>query len=203
MLCLLLGTLARAEPYQVVTEEWAPYNYQENNQLTGMATEIVRTIMAMTGDDFEIVLLPSMRTTQVLQTRPKTIMYSLFRTAEREQMYKWVGPIAEESFHPYQLASSPTQINTLEQLLRARGIQVDTDGFNAALEKAREAARASIAYSKVAGSMPLGPCSNHAFASGRNRNHSDANCITVSTTVMIACGTGRAEYCRTEWRFFM
>lgn len=49
LLCLLLGTLVRAESYQVVTEEWAPYNYQENNQLTGMATEIVRSIMAMTG----------------------------------------------------------------------------------------------------------------------------------------------------------
>jgi polar amino acid transport system substrate-binding protein len=119
LLCLLLGTLARAEPYQVVTEEWAPYNYQENNQLTGMATEIVRTIMAMTGDDFEIVLLPSMRTTQVLQTRPKTIMYSLFRTAEREPLYKWVGPIVEESIHPYQLGSAPQPVNSLEQLMRA------------------------------------------------------------------------------------
>lgn len=119
LLCLLLGTLARVEPYQVVTEEWAPYNYQENNQLTGMATEIVRTIMAMTGNDFEIVLLPSMRTTQVLQSRPKTIMYSLFRTAEREPWYKWVGPIVEESIHPYQLASAPQPVNSLEQLLRA------------------------------------------------------------------------------------
>ncbi|MDT9096618.1 hypothetical protein RSW32_25170, partial [Escherichia coli] len=60
LLCLLSGALARAEPYRVVTEEWAPYNYRENGQLTGMATEVVRAIMALTGDDFEIVLLPSM-----------------------------------------------------------------------------------------------------------------------------------------------
>ncbi|WP_434581206.1 transporter substrate-binding domain-containing protein [Pseudomonas sp. Z5-35] len=118
LLCLLLGSANAAEPYQVVTEEWAPYNYMENNQLTGMTTEIVRAIMTLTGDDFEISLQPSMRATQILKNRPKTIMYSLFRTPEREPLYKWVGPLVEESIHAYQLSSSPP-INSLEQLLRA------------------------------------------------------------------------------------
>jgi len=115
LLCLLLGTQARAEQYQVVTEEWAPYNYRENDQLTGMTTEIVRAIMARTGDAFEVSMVPSMRATQALNTRDKTIMYSLFRTPEREALYKWVGPIVEESIHPYQLSSTPP-VNSLEQL---------------------------------------------------------------------------------------
>lgn len=119
LLCLFLGTPVRAEQYQVVTEEWAPYNYQENNQLTGMATEIVRGIMALTGDDFKVMLLPSMRSTHALKSRPKTIMYSLFRTAERESLYKWVGPIVEESIHPYQLANAQPPVNSLEQLMHA------------------------------------------------------------------------------------
>lgn len=117
-LCLFLGLPAKAEQYQVVTEEWAPYNYMENNQLTGMTTEIVRAIMALTGDKFEIVLLPSMRASYALNSRSKTIMYSMFRTAEREPLYKWVGPIVEESIHPYQMADAPP-VNTLEQLREA------------------------------------------------------------------------------------
>ena len=129
LLALLFGTFVRAEPYQVVTEEWAPYNYEENNQLTGMATEIVRAIMTLTGDDFELVLLPSMRTTHVLQTRPKTIMYSLFRTPEREPLYKWVGPIVEESIHPYQLANAAQPVNSLEQLLHAPQISTRHAGL--------------------------------------------------------------------------
>ena len=118
LLCLSLATGLRAEPYLLVTEEWAPYNYHENNQLTGMATDIVRRIMALTGDKFEVLSLPSMRSGLTLKTRPKTIMYSLFRTAAREPLYKWVGPIAQESIHPYQLASQPP-VNTLEQLQKA------------------------------------------------------------------------------------
>lgn len=56
-------------------------------------------IMALTGDEFEMVLLPSMRATHVLQNRSKTIMYSI-RTAERGPLYKWVGLIVEESIPP-------------------------------------------------------------------------------------------------------
>ncbi|CAM3867889.1 polar amino acid transport system substrate-binding protein [Ectopseudomonas alcaliphila] len=119
LLCLLFGALARAETYQLVTEEWAPYNYSEDGRITGMATDVVRAIMALTGDDFEIRLRPSMRATRTLRTQPRTIMFSMFRTPERELLYKWVGPIAEESIYPYQLATAVQPINTLEQLLHA------------------------------------------------------------------------------------
>lgn len=122
LLCLFGGVGAKAEPYQVVTEEWAPYNYMQNGQLTGMATDVVHAIMALTGDKFDVVLLPSMRTSHDLRTRPKTIMYSLFRTEEREPLYKWVGPIVEESIHAYQLADDAPPVNTLEQLLHAEQI---------------------------------------------------------------------------------
>lgn len=119
LLCLLLATPGKAERYQVVTEEWAPYNYRENGRLTGMATDIVQAIMALNGDDFEIVVLPSMRSTLELRTQPRTIMYSLFRTPEREGLFKWVGPIVEESIHAYQLADSRQPVNSLAQLKAA------------------------------------------------------------------------------------
>ncbi|MDN6859425.1 transporter substrate-binding domain-containing protein [Pseudomonas sp. CAN2814] len=126
LLCTLLGSLlspwAWAGDYRLVTEEWAPYNYVENNQLTGMATDIVKAIMQRTGDDFAIELLPSMRTSRALQSQSKTIMFSMFRTAEREPLYKWVGPIVEESIHPYQLANSPRWLNTLAELHAASRI---------------------------------------------------------------------------------
>ncbi|EIK97225.1 hypothetical protein PMM47T1_08786 [Pseudomonas sp. M47T1] len=132
MLCIGLNAwswAARADDYQVVTEEWPPYNYVENNQLTGMTTDIVRAIMALTGDSFAMRLLPSMRTTRALDTHRKTISYSMFRTAERESLYKWVGPIAEESIYPYQLASASQPVNSREQLLQAPQITTRQAGL--------------------------------------------------------------------------
>lgn len=125
MLCLCLGPVlgaidsAEAEVYQVVTEEWAPYNYLDDDQLSGMTTDIIRAIMALTRNDFEIHLVPSMRASRALENRPKTIMYSMYRTPEREARYKWVGPIVDAAIYPYQLTSAPQQITSLEQLLRA------------------------------------------------------------------------------------
>lgn len=129
LLCLLLGTPASAEHYHVVTEEWAPYNHLQNNRITGISTDIVRAIMVLTGDNFEMTVVPSMRATHLLQTQPKTIMYSLFRTAEREPLYKWVGPLVEESIYPYQLANALQPVNTLEQLLRAPQITTRSAGL--------------------------------------------------------------------------
>ncbi|MBB4865738.1 polar amino acid transport system substrate-binding protein [Pseudomonas nitritireducens] len=119
LLCSLLSASAWAGDYRLVTEEWAPYNYVEDHRLTGMATDVVKAIMGLTGDDFVIELLPSMRTSRALQSQSRTIMFSMFRTAERESLYHWVGPIVEESIHPYQLASTQAPVETLEQLRRA------------------------------------------------------------------------------------
>lgn len=129
LLVLVASTIARAEHYQIVTEEWAPYNYLENDQLTGITTDIVQAIMALTGDDFKVEVLPSMRATRALNEQPRTIMYSLFRTAEREPLYKWVGPIVEDSIHPYQLANAPQQIHSLAQLMNAPQITTRNAGL--------------------------------------------------------------------------
>jgi len=128
LLCFLPGPPASADSYQIVTEEWAPYNYTENNQLTGMTTEVVRAIMALTGDNFELVVLPSMRSAKVLKSRPKTILYSMFRTPDREALYKWVGPIAQESIYPYQLADADP-VNSRAQLMRAPQITTRIAGL--------------------------------------------------------------------------
>ena len=122
LLCILLGARAKADEYRIVTEEWAPYNYLQDGQLTGLTTEVVNAIMALTGDNFPIEAVPSMRATYDLRQQPKTIMYSLFRTPERESSYRWVGPIAEEAIYPYQLASSEEPIHSLAQLMQAQRI---------------------------------------------------------------------------------
>lgn len=89
-----------------------------------------------------------------MKSRPKTIMYSLFRTAERESLYKWVGPIVEESIHPYQLANAQPPVNSLEQLMHAPRIttrhaglipeMLQSRGFSN-LEKVQPRAGSSIA----------------------------------------------------------
>ncbi|MGI3129448.1 substrate-binding periplasmic protein [Halopseudomonas pachastrellae] len=121
LLLLTLPVLASGQPYRVVTEEWAPYNYQRDGEVVGMAADVVRAIMQRTGDTFPIVMLPSLRATRELQQRPHTILFSLFRTPERESLYQWVGPLLVEAIYPYQL-SSTAPIDSLDQLHTAQRI---------------------------------------------------------------------------------
>jgi polar amino acid transport system substrate-binding protein len=102
----------------IVTEEWAPYNYAQNGGVTGLSTEIVEGIMRILGERYPIELLPSMRAKALLDTRPKTILYSLFRTPEREQKYRWVGPILEEGIYFYKLRESLLSARTLDDIKR-------------------------------------------------------------------------------------
>lgn len=118
LLALTLATAAQAQPYRVVTEEWAPYNFQQGGEIVGIATEIVSAIMTRTGDNFELEMLPSMRAGLELRQRPHTVMFSMFRTAERESLFKWVGPLLDEAIYPYQRADTKP-VNSLEQLYSA------------------------------------------------------------------------------------
>jgi len=118
LLTLTLAPAALAQPYRVVTEEWAPYNFQQGGEIVGIATEIVRAIMTRTGDSFALEMLPSMRAGLELRQRPHTIMFSMFRTAERESLYKWVGPLLDEAIYPYQRADAKP-VNSLQQLFSA------------------------------------------------------------------------------------
>lgn len=112
---LSVGDLGAAD-YQIVTEEWAPYNYDDGGRISGLSTDVVNAIMDLTRERYKITLLPSMRTTSVLNREPRTILYSLFRTKDREAKYKWVGPILVESIFPYRLKSSLPVWKTWDEL---------------------------------------------------------------------------------------
>lgn len=115
--------------YTLVTEEWAPYNYTENGKLKGISVDIVEAVMEATNRRFKILVLPTMRSTATLRAEPKTIMFSLFRTKEREALYQWVGPLIEESIFPYRLRQQGPLPRTWDDLRTASRITTRVDGL--------------------------------------------------------------------------
>ena len=131
LLGLAPGAHAVTPQYQVVTEEWAPYNYIQDGEVTGITTEFGAKprMLIMAGDQFEIQVVPSQRASRMLNEQSRTIMYSMFRTPERERLYKWVGPIVQDSIHPYQLASARPAVYSLQQLMAAPQITTRNAGL--------------------------------------------------------------------------
>jgi len=102
-------------PINLVTEEWPPYNYEAEGALTGVSVKLVQALQAQLGRADPIRLYPSMRAAKILQTQPRTMMFSMFRTPARERQYKWIGPIGRDAIYFYQRPGSQPPIRSLEE----------------------------------------------------------------------------------------
>ncbi len=79
-----------------MTEEYPPLNYTENNVRKGQFVEILSELWKKVGlkkSTQHIQVLPWARSYELLQSKPGTALFAMSRTAEREDMFKWVGPI--------------------------------------------------------------------------------------------------------------
>ncbi len=95
---VLWGTTAIAETFKIMTEEYPPYNYTENGQLTGLSTEVLLELAKKVGNPTDIELLPWARGYGLIQQKDGLILYSMTRTEARENMFKWVGPVASNKW---------------------------------------------------------------------------------------------------------
>ena len=106
--------LAREAAITLITEEWPPYNYVEQGRLTGVSVTIVQALQRELGRTDPIQVYPSQRAKLILESRSRTMMFSMFRTPQRETRYKWIGPIGRDAIYFYQRRGSPLQIRTLQ-----------------------------------------------------------------------------------------
>jgi polar amino acid transport system substrate-binding protein len=87
-----------------ITENLPPLNYQEHGGPQGFSVELLRQMAAGAGLRLELQVLPWQRAMQVAEATPRSVLFSLTRTPEREAQYQWVGPIAQRRILLYKLA---------------------------------------------------------------------------------------------------
>lgn len=106
---------AETAPLQVVTEEFPPYNYTENNKITGVSTEVVKAIVKELAIQATFRSYPWVRAYNTALTKPNVLIYSIGRNEKREKLFKWVGVIAPAKFYLFTLKRrDDIQINELE-----------------------------------------------------------------------------------------
>jgi ABC-type amino acid transport substrate-binding protein len=83
----------------VYTEEYPPYNYRDKNgQLKGIAIDLLVNAHEYANIDFDkntIKLRPWSKAYKTVLDRPNTLLFSMTRTEERENLFKWAGPISK------------------------------------------------------------------------------------------------------------
>ena len=110
---------------RILTEAYPPFNFADkNNDVTGQSTDIVQAILAKTGTKANVEIMPLSQGLALAGKGPGVVIYSLNRTPERENLFKWVGPIGyyEQAFYAKDV--SAWKINKLEDAKKVSKIAV-------------------------------------------------------------------------------
>ncbi|NYT21962.1 MAG: transporter substrate-binding domain-containing protein [Methanomicrobiales archaeon] len=133
--CMLSGCLSpegssRAESPrpELLTEELPPFNFAgPEGTITGSSTDVVREIAGRLGMDAEIELVPWDEGYNRTLSTPGTALFSTARTAERENLFRWVGPIGTSDITFFGRSGSGISLSSLEEAKKAGTIAVVRD----------------------------------------------------------------------------
>lgn len=91
------GVASELDRLTFITEHYPPYNYLEEGELKGSSVRILKTMLEEAGSATkanEIRVLPWARGYDTTLLTPNTVLFSTTRTSAREDLFRWVGPLA-------------------------------------------------------------------------------------------------------------
>jgi len=120
--CLLLPVSATADlaGLTFITEEYPPYNYQRDGRAEGIAVELLERLFVLTDTPLTreaIHFYPWARGYDTALTEPGTVLFSTTRTAQREPLFQWVGPIATDRVALIARRDSRIALDDLDDLI--------------------------------------------------------------------------------------
>lgn len=121
---LTLPVQAKIYKFKIMTEELRPLNYTEKGEVKGLSVEIVREILKILNYPGDIKAYPWARAYNEIQSKPNSILFSMSRNPERENKFKWVGPLITDNVYFYKKRSTDINIKSIEDAKKAKRIAV-------------------------------------------------------------------------------
>jgi polar amino acid transport system substrate-binding protein len=134
--CLAALVPAAAQTLQVVSTDNPPFNYLENDQPAGFATEVLNAMLQRANLAGHIEFLPWQRALLKVGQRPDTLIYTIARTPEREEQYQWIGPFAPREVWFWKMkARHDVRVDTLQDVRRYHVATVRADAQTELMQK--------------------------------------------------------------------
>lgn len=102
--CMIaLPQAALAEPLRLLIQEYAPFSYTEpkTGEIRGFVTDKIMEIMRRAGETPEISSTSLARGLNATLNDDNTCLFAFRRTPERENLFKWVGPLTNDNWVLY------------------------------------------------------------------------------------------------------
>jgi ABC-type amino acid transport substrate-binding protein len=107
------------------TQDFPPYNFvAENGTVVGQSTEVVREIARRLDQNITIELVPWAEGYASVLNESDTGLYSTARTAEREPLFLWVGPIGTYEYVFYAKNGSGISAASLDAVRKVGAVGV-------------------------------------------------------------------------------
>lgn len=115
---MMLSSDLQAEQIQVVTENFAPFQFtNEAGKLTGYSIEVAEALFERTGDHAKFKVLPWARAYQQALSTPNTLLMTVAHSKIRDPLFQWVGAVATERLYFWGYKSEfPDPFSELEDL---------------------------------------------------------------------------------------
>ncbi|WP_196772892.1 substrate-binding periplasmic protein [Pseudodesulfovibrio alkaliphilus] len=128
--CLIWTPPAQADDLHVMTERYPPFSYQVDGEPRGFCVDLVRRILDRLGlEDTEIIFYPWARAYRALQEEDGRVLFPLSRSPAREHLFRFVGPVFEDTLYFYARRGAELEIASLDDARRVGAIGVTRDDF--------------------------------------------------------------------------
>jgi ABC-type amino acid transport substrate-binding protein len=111
---LITGQPALCAELTILTENLPPLNYIENDVLVGPSVEIVKEIQRRVGSHEPIQVYPWARAYKMALEEENVVLFGTTHTKVRDNLFKWVGPLATKRDILVAKKGSGIKINSLE-----------------------------------------------------------------------------------------
>lgn len=111
----------------LMTENFLPYNYEKEGKAKGLCSIVVQNIQKQIGDTTPISVRSWSEAYEKVLKEKNQALFCTTRTEQREDLFKWVGPIAFSNLVFQENTLHPTRIKTLEDAKKAGKVGVLKD----------------------------------------------------------------------------
>ena len=94
VLVFITPGMLQAEPLRILSENLPPLNYVRDGELVGPSVEMVKEVQRRIGSAEDIQVYPWARAYQIALEEENVVLFGVSHTADRENKFKWVGPLA-------------------------------------------------------------------------------------------------------------
>ena len=124
LMSILIFSTLNAQNIKLMTEIFPPFQYEQDKKLVGISMEIVKAIQKKIASEDKIKVYSWNRALKILNKKKNTAIFSILRTAQREDKYKWVGPLTSMKLVFFKKKGSLITLKTIEDAKKIRKIGV-------------------------------------------------------------------------------